>query len=303
MLYLTAVIIFILTLIIFYVLLSILNKDKLILEDRLEQIEFINKGPIDNLEKRSLSERVIQPLYNSLSNVYFKWTPSYKVDLLNKKLERAGVLRNNTAERWMFNKTLLIIVFSLLFGLLTYNLKSNIFTSLVIALMVVMLINTLYRFYLARRISLKKNAIRRDLPYTLDLITVSVEAGLSFDGAIAKVVDTIEGELSSEFAKTLKEMRMGIEKKIALKNMSQRCDLKELSMLITSLIQADELGVSLGRVLRIEAAGLRENIKQAAREKAMKAPVKMLFPLVIFIFPAIFVIILGPIIIRMSEVF
>lgn len=303
MLYLSVVIIFIVTLIIFYVLLSLFNKDKIIVEDRLEQIEYINKNPIDSLEKRTLTERVIQPIYNSLSKVYFKWTPSYKVDLLNKKLESAGVLKNNTVERWMFNKTLVTIIFSLLFGLLTYNIKSNIFSSLVIALMVVILINALYRFYLARRISLKKNAIKRDLPYTLDLITVSVEAGLSFDGAIAKVVDTIEGELSSEFAKTLKEMRMGIEKKVALKNMSQRCELKELSMLITSLIQADELGVSLGRVLRIEAAGLRENIKQAAREKAMKAPVKMLFPLIIFIFPAIFVIILGPIMIRMSEVF
>lgn len=141
------------------------------------------------------------------------------------------------------------------------------------------------------------------LPYSLDLITVSVEAGLSLDGAITRIVNNISGPLSEEFGKTLKEMRMGIEKKIALRNMSERCDVRDLSVLINALIQADELGVSLGKVLRIESAQLREKRRQAAREKAMKAPVKILFPLIMFIFPAIFVIILGPAVIQMIEMF
>ena len=124
-----------------------------------------------------------------------------------------------------------------------------------------------------------------------------------FDGALARVISNINGELCDEFANSLKEIRMGIERKVALRNMSDRCDVKALSMLVTSIIQADELGVSLSRVLRIESENLREHRKQVAREKAMKAPIKMLFPLVFFIFPTIFIIILGPAVIRMITIF
>jgi tight adherence protein C len=132
---------------------------------------------------------------------------------------------------------------------------------------------------------------------------VSVEAGLSFDGAMTRVINNLSGELCDEFGKSLKEIKMGIQRQEALRNMSERCDVKELSTLVTSLIQADELGVSLGKVLRIEAANLREHRKQSAREKAMKAPIKMLFPLIFFIFPSIFIIILGPAIIKIIAIF
>ena len=97
-------------------------------------------------------------------------------------------------------------------------------------------------------------------------------------------------------------MRMGIDKKLALRNMSERCDVRDLSVLVNALIQADELGVSLGKVLRIEGSQLREKRSQVAKEKAMKAPIKILFPLMLFIFPAIFIIILGPAVIRMIEI-
>jgi Flp pilus assembly protein TadB len=163
--------------------------------------------------------------------------------------------------------------------------------------------NVIFSFYISSKIESRKSIILKDLPYTLDLITVSVEAGLSFDGAMARVVNNISGELCDEFAKALKEIRMGIQRKTALRNLSDRCDVKELSMLVTSLIQADDLGVSLGKVLRIESANLREHRKQIAREKAMKAPIKMLFPLIFFIFPSIFIIILGPAVIRIFGIF
>jgi len=137
-----------------------------------------------------------------------------------------------------------------------------------------LLISTIFNFYLSKKVNRRKKIIVRELPYTLDLITVSVEAGLSFDGAMARVIVNISGELCDEFSKTLKEIRMGIQRKVALKNMGQRCEVKELSMLLTSLIQADDLGVGLANVLRIESAGLREHRTQVAREAAMKAPIK-----------------------------
>ncbi|NDL67330.1 type II secretion system F family protein [Anaerotalea alkaliphila] len=147
----------------------------------------------------------------------------------------------------------------------------------------------------------RRYRLAKEIPFTLDLITASVEAGLSFEGAMAKVVESIPGELGEEFGKTLKEIKMGIDRKTALKNMAARCEVKDLSTFVTSLIQADTLGVSLGNVLRIESAQIRERRKQAAREKAMQAPIKMLFPLILFIFPSIFVVILGPAVINIMN--
>ena len=195
------------------------------------------------------------------------------------------------------------LAFSLMIGLLSFMVAKNIFKAIVLALLAMVVINNFFNFYLSRRIENRKKKILKDLPYTLDLITVSVEAGLSFDGAMSRVISNINGELCDEFAKSLKEIRMGIERKVALKKMGDRCEVKELSVFITAIIQADELGVSISKVLRIQSENLREHWKQVAREKAMKAPIKMLIPLILFIFPTIFIIILGPAVINMIKIF
>ena len=273
------------------------NKDKFLVYERLEEIQNIDNNKVFVEEKNSFCERVLKPLYVFISKIFYKSTPQSKRNLLAKKLEKAGLLKDTTVERFLFNKWAMMLVFGCIIAMLTFIIEPNFFKSLLIAFTVVLLINTLFNFYISKRITDRKTSIIKDLPFTIDLITVSVEAGLSFDGAIARVINNIQGVLPEEFSKMLKEIRMGIERKKALKNLSERCDVKALSTIVTSLIQADELGVSLGKVLRIEAAQLRENRKQDARERAMKAPIKMLFPLIIFIFPAIFVIILGPAII------
>ncbi|GFR35336.1 type II secretion system F family protein [Thermobrachium celere] len=205
--------------------------------------------------------------------------------------------------KWIFTKAVATSISFLLSFIIFDLISKSILKSLILALLVAFLTSFIYNFNLSKKIYRRKKNILRDLPYVLDLITVSVEAGLSFDGALAKVTENISGELSDEFAKTLKEIRMGIQRKVALRNLSERCEVKELSTFVTSLIQADELGVSLGKVLRIEAANLREQRKQAARENAMKAPIKMLFPLVFFIFPTIFIVILGPALIKIYNFF
>ena len=230
-------------------------------------------------------------------------SPSYKSNKHRILLEKAGILKETSAEKWVARKAIITSFFALLIAGITFYLNQNIAYAILFATFVSLLVNMFYKFYISKRISKRGSTIIKTLPFTLDLITVSVEAGLSLDGAIARIVSAIEGPLSEEFGQTLKEMRMGIEKKIALKNMSERVGIKDVSMLLSSLIQADELGVSLGKILRIEGAQLREKRKQAAREKAMKAPIKMLFPLMIFIFPTIFVIVLGPAGISMMEMF
>jgi tight adherence protein C len=284
-----------------YGILVVLNSDMLKVEVRVDQVRGMQDINYEDALGKSFKERALQPLYETLMGFILKTTPSHKLSALSKKLERAGLLKNLSVEKWLYTKWMLTMGIPIIVGILVYIVEPNIFKATMLALVIAAFVNTVFRFYIAGRIENKKQCILRDIPYTLDLITVSVEAGLSFDGAMARVVNNISGELCDEFAKALKEIRMGIQRKIALRNLSDRCDVKELSMLVTSLIQADELGVSLGKVLRIESANLREHRKQAAREKAMKAPIKMLFPLIFFIFPSIFIIILGPAIIKIFD--
>lgn len=159
------------------------------------------------------------------------------------------------------------------------------------------------RYYLLGKAKKRRAKIVSELPDILDLITVSVEAGLSFDGAIDRVASEAEGPLATEFAITLKELRMGKTRRDALRKMSDRCSVPDLTALVGSIIQADELGVAIGKILRIQSEQMRERRKQRAREKSMKAPVKLLFPLLLFIFPSVLIVLIGPAIIRLSEMF
>lgn len=303
MFYLAIFMLFLSIFFLLYGILTVINRDKIKIEKRIEKLKELNIVNEEKNENQSFSERIIRLFYKSFSEALINITPKHKIENLNKRLERAGFLKNITIGKWLFNKSIIIVAFSSIIGLLSFMVAQNTLKAAILALLVMVVINYFFNFYLSIKIEDRKKKILKDLPYTLDLITVSVEAGLSFDGAIARVISNIKGELCDEFAKSLKEIRMGIERKVALKNMSERCDVRALSTLVTSIIQADELGVSLSRVLRIESANLRENRKQLSREKAMKAPIKMLFPLVLFIFPTIFIIILGPAVIRMITIF
>ncbi|HEY5584953.1 MAG TPA: type II secretion system F family protein [Ruminiclostridium sp.] len=303
MLYLAIFILFLSIFSFLYGIFAILNRDKIKIEKRLSQLEEFNIANEDKNENKSFSDRVIRPFYQSFSGALLKITPSHSLETLNKRLEKAGLLKNSTTAKWLFNKSMLVLAISSMIGLLCLMIAQNIFKAVVLTLLAMVVINNFFSFYLSRRIEKRKKKILKDLPYTLDLITVSVEAGLSFDGAMARVISNISGEICDEFAKSLKEIRMGIERKVALKKMSDRCEVKELSVFVTAIIQADELGVSISKVLRIQSENLREHWKQIAREKAMKAPIKMLIPLILFIFPTVFIIILGPAVISMIKIF
>ena len=153
---------------------------------------------------------------------------------------------------------------------------------------------------IARR---RREAIRAQLPDALDLLAVSVEAGLGFDAAVAKLNEHMDGPLADEFGLTLNEMRIGEGRADALKRLAERVDAPELTSFTRAIIQADQLGTSLGRILRVQAADTRLRRQAAAEEKAMKAPIKMLFPTVLFIFPAMFLVILGPAFMNLAKIF
>jgi len=158
-------------------------------------------------------------------------------------------------------------------------------------------------FVVSAKARSRKDNIRAELPDALDLMAVSVEAGLGFDGAISKLTEHMHGPLADEFALTLSEIKIGETRQSALKKLAERNGTPELSSFVRSIIQADQLGISLGRILRVQATDSRLKRQAAAEEKAMKAPIKMLFPTVLFIFPAMFLVILGPAFLNLSKIF
>lgn len=303
--YVGIIILFAAIFIFIYGFLYYISYEKIMISNRLLQIKNLNNSYMEEngTENHLFTGRLFREIYSSLCHFLMKATPGYKLDALTRKLEKAGILKHCSVQNWIYKEIMIMIISSALICMLTYAISRSAIKTLFMAIIFTILVKVCIRFYITKKIEIRRRNILKDLPYTLDLITVSVEAGTSFDGAMARVITNISGDICDEFAKCLKEIKMGIQRKIALRNMSERCEVPELTTFVNSLIQADELGVSLGRVLRIESANLREARKQRAREKAMKAPVKMLFPLIFFIFPSIFIIILGPSLIKIFSAF
>ncbi len=157
------------------------------------------------------------------------------------------------------------------------------------------------RMFLQRRIADRLHKIQRQLPDVLDLLTVAVEAGLGFDAACDKVVEKMRGPIPDEFGLTLRHMRMGQSRRDAFKGMAERVDHPDLNAFISAIVQADQLGVSIGQVLRIQSEQMRDKRRQRAEEEAAKAPVKMMIPLVFFIFPNVGLVIGAPAVFQMIE--
>ena len=157
--------------------------------------------------------------------------------------------------------------------------------------------------FLSAKIRVRQGAIRQQLPDILDLLTVSVEAGLSFDGALIYIEQYASGPLVEELSLVKKEIQMGLPRREALKKLAERNNVEELKNFVGALIQSEQIGIPIHNVLRVQAAALRQSRKQVAEEKAMKAPVKMTLPLVLFIFPVTIIILLGPTVLNLIKTF
>lgn len=224
-------------------------------------------------------------------NRRFMW-PGYE-DKMRRSLIKAGEPKTYKPEDIMALQEIGFVV-GLIFGLILCNaVDFNLALSLVVAL-----IGLFYPLiWVSDQVSKRHLAISRALPFNLDLLTLSVEAGLDFTAALAKVVDKGKGgPLREELALVLKQLKMGKTREEALKTMIARVDLPALSQFVTALIQADKMGTSLGKVLRIQSTQLRIERTQRAEKLANEAPVKMLFPLIACIFPTVFMVLFGPIV-------
>jgi tight adherence protein C len=251
-------------------------------------------------ETRSFNERVLIPVAGRVAAMVLRLSPRTTVDTVSHKLLSAGMSTSPNAFLACKGAAALAgIVFG---GAVGATLRGGTGAFLLAAFFgVVGLIAPDY--VLTLRARARRERIRAALPDALDLLAVSVEAGLSFDAAIAKLTEHMSGPLSDEFTLTLGEMRVGESRSEALKKMDQRVGALELSSFTRAVIQADQLGISLGRILRVQAGDSRNKRRTAAEERAMKAPIKMLFPTVLFIFPSMFVVILGPALLTFLRVF
>lgn len=274
-----------------------------VLEQRLAQ--FAHRVPsLDELELQfPFRQRVLYPMLERLAQIVLRFTPGSSLERMERRLVEAGLagsLRPMTFLGIRFGLALLLAglgAFPMLSGSgpILYRLGMP----LTLAILGWVLPNT----WLSRRVAQRKRAIQRALPDAIDLLVISVEAGLGFDQALLRVVEKWDNELTREFARTLSEMRMGVPRRQALRDLAQRVNVDDLNIFIASLVQADQLGVSISQVLRAQANQMRLRRRQRAQELAHKAPIKMIFPMVFLIFPALYVVILGPAIPRIVEAF
>lgn len=238
---------------------------------------------------KSANERLIQPLLERCSEIAVRMSPAGKRMELQRKLRNAGTSvkpQTMLAIKGGFSVTGIALI---LVGAMVGQLPV-----LLIGLLGFLIGFMGPDFWLNGRIRRRRDDMERALPDTLDLLCVSVEAGLGFDAAVSKVCEKMTGPLIEEFDTVAREIRVGETRRQALRNLGDRVESDDLRSFARSIIQADELGTSLGRTLKVQADDMRIHRQLAAEEKAMKAPVKMLFPTVIFIFPAMFIVILGP---------
>jgi tight adherence protein C len=254
------------------------------------------------IERLRFKERVLAPATARLAALAFRMNPRISMEAIGLRLLSAGLGRTMTPTAFLAAKGA-GAVGGAVAGLAIGSAAGGAGIGILSALGLGGAGFVLPGFLVSMRARRRRDEIRAQLPDALDLLAVSVEAGLAFDGAVAKLTEHMEGPLAEEFALTLGEMRIGESRHDALKKMAERAGAQEVTSFTRAIIQADQLGISLGRLLRVQATDARLKRQAAAEEKAMKSPIKMLFPTVIFIFPAMFIVILGPAFLNLMKLF
>jgi tight adherence protein C len=251
--------------------------------------------------KKSLSERAVAPVFISIGKVLARFTPAGWMDKTDHRLLLAGGPGSLDANAWAVIKLLSISIAAVLWFLIQAG--SDAQTKLISLVLLGILGFFGPDVWISRRIEERRSSMQKALPDVLDLLVISVEAGLGFDSALARVVATVPGPLSEEFFRMLQETRVGVSRRDAMRHLNERTDVDELRSFLLAMMQAEAFGVSIAQVLRVQADEMRVKRRQRAQEKAFAAPVKLVFPLVFCIFPALFVVLLGPAAIQIYDTF
>lgn len=270
--------------------------------DSLKRIEGYELQSVRGQElMTSFSDRMLVPFAGDLLEAIKKYTPVSYVDGVRKKIVLAGNPPGYELDRHLVGKVLGSFSFLVVFPVVFLVLQLSGMSGLVLAGLLSYCGYMYVDMKLDKLVEARQKEIRQALPDTLDLLVISVEAGLGFEQAIERTSNAVPGPLSEEFRRMLHETRIGAGRADALRAIDERTEVPELRSFILAMLQADTFGVSISRILRAQADEMRVRRRLAAQEKAQKAPIKMLFPLVTCIFPALFIVILGPAFISISK--
>ena len=262
--------------------------------------EYAAREEVATIEEIELSltarERIIAPMIRRFGAFVSRFAPQQMLEQTTKQLEQAAW--KTTASEFMVMTLVSVLVFTGLGWWLAITGRP-----LLSALGGLILGAVMPRMMLRSAVDRRKEAIVKKLPDAIDLMTICVDAGLTFDGAMTKVDEKWEDPLSEEFGRVVYEIQLGKTRRQSLRDMTERLDVPDVQTFVASILQADQLGVSIGKVLRIQSDQMRVRRRQRAEEKAQQAPVKMLFPMVFLIFPSLFIVLLGPAGIKVWRIF
>jgi len=281
-------------------------EDKSVVRESLRQLDGYEVENVRDQELLNpLTDRAVKPILEGLTGLGRRFTPDGYVDQAKLKLVRAGRPGPDAADRFLAIRVVTVALVPVAF------IANYVWNPLGLEGMLHHAAFGLAAFALIagpdailnRQVEERQYTLRRSLPDIMDLLVISVEAGLGFEQALDKVINNVPGPLSQEFARVLGEVRAGSTRADAMRQLDERTDVPEIRSFVLAILQADTFGVSIGRVLRSQADEMRIKRRQLAQERAQKAPVKMMVPMVFCVFPALFVVVLGPAIINIRETF
>ena len=243
---------------------------------------------------RSFEERVLEPTRARMLDIGRRLTPQGQLDKMARRLEAAG-----SPEGWDVNRLISVKVLAAAVGLLLGLVLPVVMGAGPLVVIGLVITGGLAGFFgpdmaIYQIAYNRRDRIRKELPDALDLLTITVEAGLAFDAAVTQVARNTEGPLADEFFRVLQEIQLGRSRGQALDQMAERVDVEELDSFVSAVVQADSLGIPLAHVLRVQSKEMRIKRSQRAEEAAMKVPVKILFPLIFCILPSLFIVVMGP---------
>lgn len=238
------------------------------------------------------TERVILPFFNQIGEVAQKFTPQATLENARQRLEMAGMQLDPSV--FLAARVVLAVALGGLIMLVYLITGRNWLQGLLFSFLFLLLGFFIPDLWLGSRISRRQKAIFRAMPDALDLLTIAVEAGLGFDAAMTKVHEKWDNDLALEFGRVIQEVRLGKLRRDALRDMAERLGVAEMTSFVAAVIQSEQLGVSMAKVLRIQSDQMRVRRRQMAEEEAHRAPIKMIFPIGLLIFPSLLIILLGP---------
>ncbi len=273
------------------------------IEERLNELSAMGQSvTLEEIElSRPFSQRVLAPMVAALGQLVQRFTPQNTLETIRHKLALAGIAHKIRPAQFLAYRVGGALVLGVSSLLVVFASTVPFGQRLLIIVVAFGLGYLLPGTWLGSKIKKRQDEITKAMPDALDLLTICVEAGLGFDAAMQKVAEKWDNELSRAFSRTVQEMQLGKLRREALRNMANGMDVPDVTSFTAAIIQADQLGVGMARVMRIQSDTMRLKRRQRAEEKARQAPVKMMIPLVFFIFPTILIVLLGPALIQIRD--